>query len=202
MIKLRASAVVLAAVVSTVALSGCVGVLVGAGATAGDAAVQERGLEGALSDTKIRAEINDLWLRRNFDMYREVDLNILEGRVMLTGVVKTEKARADAVRLTWQAAGVKEVYNEIEVVPSGEGIVDSGRDTWIQEKLNTKLLFDKNIQSANYIVDVVNGVVYLMGIAQSQDELNRVLAYARDIPNVQRVVNHVLVKTDPRRVSG
>ena len=202
MIKLRSSAVVLAAVVSTVALSGCVGVLVGAGATAGDAAVQERGLEGALSDTKIRAEINDLWLRRNFDMYREVDLNILEGRVMLTGVVKTEKARADAVRLTWQAAGVKEVYNEIEVVPSGEGIVDSGRDTWIQEKLNTKLLFDKNIQSANYIVDVVNGVVYLMGIAQSQDELNRVLAYARDIPNVQRVVNHVLVKTDPRRVSG
>ena len=202
MTKLRASAVVLAAAVSTAALSGCAGALIGAGAGAGSAAAQERGLEGALSDTKIRAEINDLWLRRDFDMYRKVDLNILEGRVMLTGVVKTDQARAEAVRLTWQAAGVKEVYNEIEVVPDGEGFAGFSRDTWIQEKLNTKLLLDKEIQSINYVIDVVHGVVYVMGIAQSQEELDRVLAYARDISDVQRVVNHVLVKTDPRRVSG
>ena len=38
-----------------------------------------------------------------------------------------------------------------------------------------------------------------MGIAQSEAELNRVIAYARDISGVRGVVNHVRLKNDPRR---
>lgn len=199
--KLRSLAAVVVAV-SAAALSGCAGVVVGAGATAGTAAVEDRGISGAISDTKIRAQINDLWFRSDIEMFRKVDLTILEGRVMLTGVVATEKARAEAVRLAWQASGVKDVYDDVEVVPNGEATIDKATDTWIEEKLNTKLLFDKKIENVNYAVDVVDGVVYVMGIAQSQDELDRVIAYARDIANVKRVVSHVVLKTSPQRVTG
>ncbi len=198
MTKLRSLAV---AALAAACLPGCAGVVVGAGATVGTAAVQDRGLEGAVDDTKIRAQINDLWFRKDVEMYRKVDLTILEGRVMLTGVVATEKARDEAVRLTWQASGVKAVYDDIEVVANGEAAIDKGTDAWIEEKFNTQLLFDKDIQSINYSVDVINGVVYIMGIAQNQAELNRVVAYARNIANVQRVVTHVLLKTDSRRVA-
>jgi osmotically-inducible protein OsmY len=51
----------------------------------------------------------------------------------------------------------------------------------------------------NYSVVTVNGVIYLMGLAQNQDEIDRVMDYARAIRYVRDVVSHVLVKTDPRR---
>jgi osmotically-inducible protein OsmY len=62
-------------------------------------------------------------------------------------------------------------------------------------------MFDGAVKNINYTVDVENGVVYLMGIAQDQDELDRVIATARDISDVKKVVNHVLLKSDPRRNS-
>ena len=68
-------------------------------------------------------------------------------------------------------------------------------------QLKAKLLIDKDVSAVNYSVDAVRGIVYLMGIAQSQDELDRVIGYARNIRYVQKVVNHVLLKDDPRRKS-
>lgn len=183
-------------------LSGCAGVVIGAGATAGVAAAEERGLDGALDDTKIRAEINDLWFRHDVEMYRKVTLTISEGRVLLTGVVPNEQARADAVRLAWQAAGVREVYNELLVRPEGSGVIDGGRDLWIQQELKARLMFDKEIRNINYTVDVTDGVVYLMGIAQNEAELQRVIAHAREVSHVRGVISHVRLKNDPRRNRG
>jgi osmotically-inducible protein OsmY len=183
-------------------LSGCAATVVGAGASAGVAAAEERGLEGAVDDVKIRAEINHLWFQKDIEMYRQVGLTISEGRVLLTGIVPTEQARADAVQLSWQAGGVKEVLNEIMVRPEGEAAIDQGTDIVIAQKLKARLMFDKEIRNINYTVDVVDGVVYLMGIAQNENEMERVIAHARDVANVKRVVNHVRLKTDPRRVSG
>ncbi len=183
-----------------VATSGCVTAVVGGAATVGVGAAEERGLEGAVDDTKIRAEINDLWFRQDFDLYRNVTLNITEGRVMLTGSVKKPETRVDAVRLAWQAAGVRQVIDEIQVEDQS-GLMDYASDVWIANKLRTRLMFDGQVKNINYTVDVVNGVIYLMGIAQNQDELDRVVAHARDIGDVKRVVNHVVLKNDPHRQS-
>ncbi len=181
-------------------LPGCsaTGVAVGAGAGAAVAASQERGFAGTLNDTKIRAEINLQWFHKNMDMYHALGLSIYEGRVLLTGVVKSEKIRADAVRLTWQAIGVKEVINEIQIDPTGK-TKNYPRDVWITAQLKTKVLFDKKITAINYGIETVNYTVYLFGIAQSQGELKRVVDHARNLKFVNKVVNHVLIKTDQRR---
>lgn len=176
-------------------LSGCAGVLVGAGATTGVAAAEERGLEGTFDDTKIRAEINHYWFQHDHDMFRRVGLTIREGRVLLTGIVLSEAERADAVRLAWQAAAVREVINEIMVRPEGSDIIDSGRDVVISQTMKGRLLFDKEIRNINFSIDVVDGVIYLMGIAQNEAELERVIAHARSISNVKRVVSHVRLKS-------
>lgn len=183
-------------------LSGCAATVVGAGASAGVAAAEERGLEGAVDDLKIRTEINHLWFQKDVEMYRKVTLNISEGRVMLTGMVATDQARADAVRLSWQVGGVKEVLNEIKVVAAGESGWDQANDLWIQNKLKARLLTDGEVKNINYIVDVTDSVVYLLGIAQSSAELDRVIAHARDVSGVKRVISHVRLKTDPRRNGG
>ena len=118
---------------------------------------------------------------------------------MLTGVVTTDQARADAVRLAWQASGVHEVLNEIQVRSAEEPGLDQTNDLWIQEKLKTRLLTDSEVKNVNYMVDVTDSVVYLLGIAQSEAEMARVIAHARDISGVKRVISHVILKTDPKR---
>ena len=52
-------------------------------------------------------------------------------------------------------------------------------------------MFDRDIQSVNYTIDTVQGMVYLMGVAQNQAELNRVVERARTIPDVKQVVSYV-----------
>ncbi|MDY0240580.1 MAG: BON domain-containing protein [Rhodospirillaceae bacterium] len=182
-------------------LSACAPVVLGAGATVGVAATEDRGVEGATDDLKIRAEINELWFRHDATMFHEVDLRVHEGRVMLTGAVQKPEYRVDAVRLAWQAAGVREVLDEIQVTNSSS-FSDYSRDVIIATDLRGRLMFDGQVKNVNYSVEVVNGIVYLMGVAQNQAELDRVIAHARDIRNVKRVVSHVVLKSDPRRTGA
>ncbi len=50
-------------------------------------------------------------------------------------------------------------------------------------------------------IEAVNGAVYLMGVAQDQGELDRVVAHAKDLAYVRQVVNYVRLKDDPTRDS-
>lgn len=181
------------ALLGSVALAGCFPLAVGAGATVGVAAAQEGGVRGAATDTAIRLQITDLWLKHSLDMYARLALTVKEGRVLLTGSVPTADMRVDAVRLAWQADGVRQVINEIQVEGSA-GIAAYVTDSWITSSLKTQMTLDKYIQSINYSVETVNGTVYLMGVAQDQKELNRVMDYARNTKYVKNVISYVRLR--------
>ena len=191
-----------ALVAGAILLSACTpaGVFIGAGASAGVAASEERGLKGAGSDAVIRVSINEAWFNDDFDTLNRLNLQIYEGRVLLSGLV-TDQTRADrAVQIAWQVEGVREVINEIEV--SNAGFLDNfGNDTLINARLDSELLFDSGISSINYSTRSVAGTVFLLGVAQSRAELDRVFRITRDIPNAKRVISHVILKDDPRRVA-
>jgi osmotically-inducible protein OsmY len=182
------------AAAAALALSGCgtTGIAVGAGAATAVAASEERGIGGAISDTAIETQINALLLQHGFETFRKVSVKSYERRVLLTGLVQTAQMRLDAVRMAWQADGVREVINEIEVTDKG-GAEAYARDVWISTQLRTKLLLDKEIKSINYSVETVGGTVYLMGFARSPDELARVQAHARNLAYVRRVVSYVRI---------
>jgi osmotically-inducible protein OsmY len=196
---MRARGVVAAcAAAALFALGGCAGAVVGAGATAGTAAVQERGLDGAIVDARIQTTLNHGWLEYDKSLFPHLASSVYEGRVLLTGVVKTEDQRGEIVRQAHVIRGVREVINEILVDPSGT-TGTFARDSWISTQLRTKLLFDRDVLAINYSVETVRHTVYLFGVAQDKQELDRVINYARNTEYVSRVVNHVLLKTDPRR---
>lgn len=181
-------------------LSGCVAAAVGGAGAVGVGAAEERGFEASVDDTKIKTDINTAYIGNGFTLFNEVTVSVVEGRVMLTGSVEKPKTRVDAVKLAWQTAGVRQVIDEIQVSQQA-GISSATKDALIADKLKSQMMFDSDIKSINYTVDMVNGVVYLIGIAQDQKELNRVIALARGISDVKKVVNHVMLKTDPRRKS-
>lgn len=195
----RASSIVVALALAPL-LQGCVELAIATGATVGVAALQERGVTGTAKDQAIRAEINHLWLQKDHQYFIDLNLQIQEGRVLVSGTVKDPETRAEAIQLVWQAKNVREVINEVEVTNEG-GAVGYGRDTAINTELRARLLFAKNVDSVNYSIETVNGNVYVLGVAQDQPELDRVLEIARNISNVRRVVSHVLLKDDPRRVA-
>ncbi len=181
-----------------VALSGCVVAAVGAAATGVAVVAQERSVGEAVDDLTIRTTLNKLFLDESLGLYNDISFSVVEGRVLLKGSVEKPEHRITATKLAWRAAGVREVINEIQVTDQG-GVVDYAKDTWISTQLKTKMLFAKDVQSVNYSVETVNGTIYLMGIAQNQKEIDRVIAIAREVPNVVEVVSHVITKNDPSR---
>ena len=124
----------------------------------------------------------------------EEDLHL--GTVLLDVAEVVQDDRIEAVRIAWLADGVTEVLTEIQVTDRG-GLVDYAHDTWITTQLRSKLLLDKDVRAINFNVETVNGVVYLIGIAQDQAELERVTNHARTITNVVKVVSHARLKDDP-----
>ncbi len=175
------------------AVSGCgPSAVAGGGASVGVAVAQERSIGGAIDDAVIATQIVSQLYQYDIDLLRQVSAEVVEGRVLLTGSVAKPENRVDAVRLTWQIEGVSEVLNEIQVTDKG-GLIDFSLDIWISTQLRTKLLLDKDIKALNYNVETVNGVIYMIGIAQDGVELERVTSHARTIENVQRVISHVRV---------
>ena len=178
---------------SLLLLSGCafpIGMAAGAAATAGVAASKEGGLKSAVSDTAIKAKINDKWFKRDVDMFAKLGLTVENGRVLITGIVQKPEERVEAVRLAWEVKGVKQLINEIQIgEPKTFGTF--ANDNWISGQLRTRLVLDPDIQSINYTIDTVKGIVYLMGVAQNQDELERVVRVARRIKGVKQVVSYV-----------
>ncbi len=176
-------------------LSACspVTVAVGAGAAVGVAAAQEKGVSAAADDVRIRAEINGLWLQTDENLLYDIELQVQERRVLLTGSVEDPELRLKAVRLCWQVDGVEEVINEIEISDKS-GFTNYTRDAQISTELRSTMLVDQDIRSINYSIETVNQTIFLMGVARSQDELDRVIDHARNIEYVRRVRNYVRVK--------
>jgi osmotically-inducible protein OsmY len=181
-------------------LGGCTSALIGATTTAGVALAQERSVGQAMDDTTILATINHYLLKKSDSLFLKVDVEVVEGRVLLTGNVDNPEDRIAVARISWQARGVREVLNELEI-NNQSGPRDYAKDVWITTQLKVKLLGDRQISAINYSVDTLNGVVYLFGIAQSQKELDRATGHARNIKGVVKVVSHVILKDDPKRAS-
>lgn len=199
--RLSGPALATLALAAALVLGACAPVVVAGAAGAGvAAATQERGAKAVVSDTRIRAEINHLWFQASEKLYLRVQLQVQEGRVLLSGVMPDPETRVEAVRLAWQVEGVKEVINEIEV-DDDSTLTDRARDVRISTSLKSRLLFDKQIASLNYSIEVVNQSIYLIGVAQNQAELDRVINHAKQIPYVRRVVSYVRLKDDPARAS-
>jgi len=183
------------------ALPACtpIGVAVGAAASAGTKASEERGFGTSVSDDALWLDINGRLLAQDALLFDAVMLQVHEGRVLLSGDVRTPEARVEAVRIAWSPDGVVEVINEIEVTDQSR---DGWRDFWIAEKVNGKILLDRDIRSINYSVEAVDGIVYLIGVAQNEAELQRVIDHARDVSYVRRVVSYVRIKTQAASAAG
>jgi osmotically-inducible protein OsmY len=180
------------------ALAACspVGMAIGAGATVTNMAMEERGFINSTRDKAIWTDINARMLNKNHTLLQNVDVQVHEGRVLLTGFVQKPEDRVEATRIAWEPDGVREVVDEIKLGRSLDA-GDFSEDVLLIQQIRLKLMFDRDIRAINYSVDCIRSTVYLMGVARTPGELQRVIDHVRDVPYVRAVVNHVRVRTDP-----
>ena len=190
---------VISLIFAAISASGCIPLLVGAGTETAVVVAQERSVGNAMDDASILIQLKNLYAKQDYkDLLANVEIKVVEGRVLLTGNVDKPDSQIEAVRLAWTVGGVKEVINEIQINDKA-GFANYARDLWISTQIKSRLIFAKDIRSINYSLITVNQVVYLMGIAQNQVELDKATYIASTTNYVQRVVSYVRMKDDPRR---
>lgn len=160
-----------------------------------------RTLGGSINEIGAGTELKAMLFADRGHDYSDVDLTIYEGRLMLTGTMRSEEGREQLVENAWKADGVKQVIDEIfvgERTSLGQGL----EDTRVDQTIRARYLTAGNIRSANYKIAVSDGVVYLIGVARDKEELDEALEKARSVSGVKAVVSHVVYRTPPSGPNG
>ena len=182
---------------ASIALSGCAGAVIGVGSAAVAASTTEKGISTSVSDGVIFTKLHDKFIHTDASLSTVVDVTVNDGAVLLTGKVKTPDEKVLATKLAWEIKGVREVVNETQVTDKSS-IKDVAKDLAASAQLRGKLIGDPNISSLNYSIDVVNGTVYLSGVASNVSEMNKVVTHARELRFAQQVVNYIIIESDKR----
>ena len=151
---------------------------------------EERSFNNFVEDTIILAQLKNAYFSNNEKIFFNVSIEVLEGKVLLTGSVEKVDERIEATKLAWGIEGVSEVINEIQI-SNDDTILDYADDLVMKTKISAKLLINKDIYNLNYSVEVVNGVVYLIGIAKDKQELDHVISISESTYGVKNVISYV-----------
>lgn len=184
-------------IIAAFGLNGCAGALVGVSTAAIAASSTEKGFSTAVSDTVIKTKTADLYLQTDIDLFEAISVSVNDGSVLLTGNIETFEKKLLATQLAWEVNGVREVINEVSVA-EGKGIKDIAKDLAAAAELRAKLITDGDVSSLNYTIDVVNGTVYLSGIARTDEEREKVISHARGLRYAKKVIDYTVLSRDTR----
>lgn len=174
-------------------LSGCVTAVVAGVGAVGVTAAQERTTGEALDDATASNEIKAKLL--SVEGMGEVDVEVAGGLVLLSGRVDTPELKFEAENFAWTSANADDVANEIKVEPPG-GLGQNASDELISARVRSRLIGSSSVQSLNFNVETYDGVVYLMGVARSPEELQKAAEEASYAGGVKQVVSYIRLRNE------
>jgi osmotically-inducible protein OsmY len=178
-----AKAILCAALLTS--LSGCVEMVVG-GAMMGAVAGADRRTFGAQTEDKSITVKAELRVPKIAGPDAHVNIASFNRKVLLTGEVRDEAAKATVEREVRAIEGVQSIDNEIQI--SGPSSYTSrSSDALITTKVKASLVDMKTISATSFKVVTENGTVYMMGRV-TQREGQVAADVARGVSGVQRVV--------------
>jgi len=170
-----------------------VGVLATGGATTMVVAEGDKSLGTAVDDATIKLNISRKLLISKNNLFINVDTNVVEGIVLLTGIVENQESRIEAVKIVWEVDGVNEVINEIEIGDK-TSIKEYANDVWITTQIKALAARDIGFRFISFNVETIRGKVYLAGITSRPEQLETLVNIAKSVKGVEDVVNYVVVK--------
>ena len=126
-------------------------------------------------------------------MFVNISTSVLEGRVLLTGLVDSQEIRIDAVRRVWEVEGVNEVVNEIQI-GNRETLKEYAQDLWITTQVKAMAAKTVGLRVISYNFETIQGKVFIAGITSRPKQLEELLYEIKTIKGVTEIVNYVIVK--------
>ena len=175
--------------------SSCSQVIIGGATSSGMVIIQERSPKQAAIDILIKAKIEEAMFSNNYEkLFSKVRVIVYESRVLLVGTVSQKDMKEKANAISWNTKNVKEVANYITI--GKNDLIDYVKDTRISLEFRAKLLTDKEISEVNFSVTTENRILYIVGIAQNDQELTKVIEHASNIAGVKKIINLIYIKND------
>jgi hyperosmotically inducible protein len=178
-------------------------------------ALEDRNTEDQVTDTKIGTGILSGLADKDKSLLLDVNADVWEQRVLLTGTLDDPKTKEEVLQLVRADQRIRKLYDEIQIVtkaeqaqrreaakskdePKKEGVGQAVNDFWIETKISAQLITTPHVTSVNYRWRSVRNIVYLIGRARSQEELNTVLETIRKTEGVKQVKPFVDIKPLPK----
>jgi osmotically-inducible protein OsmY len=177
-------------------VSGCVTAAMGAAASVGVFAMQDRTIGEGIDDAAASNQVKMRLMAADSSAFAEVDVEVANGSLLLSGAAPTAEHRQAAETIARSVATIHNVYNEIFIGPRS-GFMRNAQDELITAQIRTRLTASPSVRAININIETFHGNVYLMGSARSQQELERAAEIASIVPGVQRVVSFMQVRTPP-----
>ena len=168
-------------------------VLATGGGSAMVVAEGERSLGTVIDDATIKVNIAAKFLSADNNLFVNINTSVLEGRVLLTGLVDNQEIRIDAVRLVWEVEGVREIVNEVEV-GNRSTLKDYASDLWINTQARAVAAKTIGLKAITYNFETIQGKIYIAGITKKSDQLDELISALKGIKGVSEIVNYVIVK--------
>ena len=167
-----------------------VNILGGVGASTMVVAEGERSLGTVVDDATIKLNLSTKFLKSENNLFININTNVLEGRVLLTGLVENQEIRIDAVKKVWEINGVKEVINEIEI-GNKTTIKEYATDLWINTQVKSLAAKTVGIRVLSYNFETIKGRVYIAGITNKPEQLQEIIANIKTIKGVKEILDYV-----------
>ena len=153
----------------------------------------ERSMGTVIDDATIKVNIAAKFLNADNNLFVNINTSVLEGRVLLTGLVDNQEIRIDAVRLVWEVEGVREIINEIEI-GNRTSLKDYASDLWINTQARAVAAKTVGIKSITFNFETIQGKIYVAGITARQDLLDEMIIALKSIKGVSEIVNYVIIR--------
>jgi osmotically-inducible protein OsmY len=177
-------------------------------------AAESRHSSDFFTDAQIGTSLFSALAQKDAGLAMDVNIDVWEQRVMLTGTVADAKTRTEVEQMVRADKRVLKVHNEIQIVSAEElarrrastakrdaskkeGVERFASDYWLETKITGQLIATKDVSSVNLRWRSVRNTVYVIGRAQSQDEHRKAMEAIRAVDGVAQLRSFVEVKKYP-----
>ena len=166
-------------------LQGCFLLVAGAAGGGALVATDRRTLGAQTEDREIQVK-SIAQINQNLPQSAHVNVTVFNRRVLLSGEVPDDASKQQAEQIVRSLNNVTSIVNELTIGPASD-LSSRTNDSYLETRVKTALIAEKNISANNFKVVCENGSVYLMGLV-TRDEGARGADVASRVPGVTQVV--------------
>ena len=162
-------------------------------------AFDPRSIGTQLDDSVMQKNLTARLVLRSYkkDYIFAVKTKVLDGKIFLTGKVDEPEEKLQITKIAWETKGARSVKNDIKI-KEDFNFKQSAKDLLITSQLRTAMIFNKKIKATNYQIETYKKKIFIYGISLTNEEKEEVISEAKEILDVEDVVESILLVEELR----